>query len=110
MKAIILTFVIFLALNVSAGWVFNPILKMWYNTETGELSVVGEDDEDDDFGSVMVHNNIGNKVASSMQKPDEANKTVVIKTDGLPNGIYFVTVFSKDETKFVTKKLIVGKQ
>jgi hypothetical protein len=108
MKKLIIILSIFISLNVSAGWEFNPVLNLWYNTETGELSVTGEDDEDMDVGSIRVINNIGNQVGEGMKKPDEYN-TAVVKMNILPQGVYFVMVYSKDKTKVVTKRLVVNK-
>lgn len=101
MKKLIAIFLLFFSINLHAEWVYDAELNIWYNTETGEIRITGDDDMDGDVGSVHVYNNNGVEVVvgSSTNSTTEGSSEIIIPTNGLVEGTYIAVITSKDGSR-----------
>ncbi|MBK7958672.1 MAG: T9SS type A sorting domain-containing protein [Bacteroidetes bacterium] len=106
MKKLIAILFLFVSLQLSAGWVYDAVLKIWYNTETGEILIVGDDDADDDVGSIIVYNAQGQKQVVRPQS-NEGEKKISIDATSFEEGMYIIQVENKAQTKSITKKIYI---
>lgn len=98
MKRLLTIFLLFFSLSLHAEWVYNAELNFWYNTETGEIRITGDDDMDGDVGSVRVFNNNGVEIPTNgtINNPLEGPKEIIIPTYGLLEGTYIAVITSKN--------------
>ena len=98
MKKLIFIFLLFFTFQANAGWVYDEILHVWYNSETGEVRITGDDDMDGDVGSIIVYDNSGRKTVtnSTTVLNNEDHVDIIISTIGLPQGIYYAVIVSRN--------------
>ena len=106
MKRILIIFLLFFSLQASAGWVYNAELNVWYNTETGEIRITGDDDMDGDVGSVYLYSNDGQKINTSSIAINNSSHEIIISTIGLEQGIYYVLIVSADGRSRVVRFVV----
>lgn len=88
----------FFSLHVNASWIYDEILGAWYNTDTGEIRITGDDDMDGDVGSIFLYDGAGQKIGSRMVTVvyNPITKEYTISTAGLQQGTYILVIVSVD--------------
>jgi hypothetical protein len=101
MKKLVAIFLLFFSINLRAEWVYDAELKIWYNTETGEIRITGDDDMDGDVGSIRIFNNNGQEIPQSNSGVNivEGSKDIIIPTNGLSEGTYIAVFIAKDGSR-----------
>ena len=81
-------------------------MNVWYNTETGEIRITGDDDMDGDVGSVYLYSNDGQKINTSSIAINNSSHEIIISTIGLEQGIYYVLIVSADGRSRVVRFVV----